>query len=35
MGPQDVAKTVSFLASEDSEFLTGQTIVCDGGIEFC
>ena len=30
---QDVAKTVSFLASEESEFLTGQTIVCDGGMQ--
>jgi len=33
--PEDVAKTVSFLASDDSEFITGQTIVCDGGIQFC
>jgi len=32
--PEDVAKTVSFLASEESEFLTGQTIVCDGGIQY-
>ena len=30
---QDVAKTVSFLASEEAEFLTGQTIVCDGGMQ--
>ncbi|KAK9896972.1 NAD(P)-binding protein [Cystobasidium minutum MCA 4210] len=33
--PEDVAKTVSFLASDDSEFMTGQTLLCDGGIEFC
>ena len=29
--PQDLVGTVSFLASEDAAFLTGQTIVVDGG----
>jgi NAD(P)-dependent dehydrogenase (short-subunit alcohol dehydrogenase family) len=32
--PEDVASTVSFLASKDSEYMTGQTIVIDGGIIF-
>jgi acetoin reductase-like protein len=32
--PEDVAKTVSFLASPDSDYMTGQTIVIDGGIIF-
>jgi enoyl-[acyl-carrier protein] reductase III len=30
--PQDVAKVVSFLCSSDSEWVTGQNIVCDGGL---
>lgn len=30
--PQDVARVVSFLASEDSAYVTGQSIVVDGGI---
>jgi NAD(P)-dependent dehydrogenase (short-subunit alcohol dehydrogenase family) len=29
--PEDLVGTVSFLASEDAAFLTGQTIVVDGG----
>ncbi|KAF2089583.1 acetoin dehydrogenase-like protein [Saccharata proteae CBS 121410] len=32
--PTDVSKTVSFLAGPDSEYMTGQTIVIDGGIIF-
>ncbi|KAM0745734.1 acetoin reductase family protein [Meredithblackwellia eburnea MCA 4105] len=32
--PADVGKVVSFLASEDSEYMTGQTIITDGGIRF-
>lgn len=32
--PEDVAKTVSFLASEGSEYMTGQTLIIDGGIQF-
>ncbi|CAF1060658.1 unnamed protein product, partial [Didymodactylos carnosus] len=30
--PEDVAKFVSFLASTDSDYITGQTIAVDGGI---
>lgn len=30
--PEDLGKLVSFMASEDAEFITGQTLVCDGGI---
>ncbi|KAF3051806.1 hypothetical protein E8E11_000753 [Didymella keratinophila] len=32
--PEDVASTVSFLSSKDSDYMTGQTIVIDGGIIF-
>jgi NAD(P)-dependent dehydrogenase (short-subunit alcohol dehydrogenase family) len=32
--PEDVSNTVSFLASKDSDYMTGQTIVIDGGIIF-
>ena len=32
--PEDVAKLVSFLASQDSNFVTGQTQLVDGGIIF-
>jgi NAD(P)-dependent dehydrogenase (short-subunit alcohol dehydrogenase family) len=32
--PEDVAKTVSYLASPDSDFMTGQTLIIDGGIIF-
>lgn len=30
--PQDVAKTLLFLASEGADFITGQIIGCDGGV---
>ena len=30
--PADIARTVAFLASEDADFLTGQTIAADGGL---
>ena len=30
--PEDVARTVRFLASDDSAFITGQTIWVDGGM---
>ena len=32
--PEDVAKLVSFLASEDSDYITGQAILTDGGMVF-
>ncbi|KAI0125686.1 hypothetical protein BJ170DRAFT_702736 [Xylariales sp. AK1849] len=32
--PEDVAKLVSFQASSDSDFITGQTQVVDGGIVY-
>ncbi|MNW41047.1 Diacetyl reductase [(S)-acetoin forming] [compost metagenome] len=32
--PEDVANLVSFLASEDSDYITGQTILTDGGLVF-
>lgn len=32
--PEDVAKMVSFLASEDSDYVTGQTMLVDGGMAF-
>ncbi|RIY32194.1 diacetyl reductase [Psittacicella melopsittaci] len=32
--PDDVAKLVSFLASSDSDYITGQTILTDGGMVF-
>ena len=34
MYPKDVAGTVIFLASDDSEFICGQSIMIDGGIAF-
>jgi NAD(P)-dependent dehydrogenase (short-subunit alcohol dehydrogenase family) len=30
--PQDLVGTMLFLASSDSDFLSGQTITVDGGI---
>ena len=32
--PEDLQGLLSFLSSKDSDFMTGQTIVCDGGIIF-
>lgn len=32
--PEDIAGLVSFLASKDSSKMTGQTIICDGGMYF-
>ena len=31
---EDVASVVSFLAGDDSNYITGQTIIVDGGIQF-
>jgi 3-oxoacyl-[acyl-carrier protein] reductase len=30
--PEDVAKAVAFLASDDAAYITGQVLVVDGGI---
>lgn len=32
--PDDVAKVVEFLASDKADYITGQTILCDGGMQF-
>lgn len=32
--PEDVANLVSFLASDESDYITGQAIITDGGIVF-
>ena len=32
--PEDVGGVVSFLAGRDSDYMTGQTVVIDGGIIF-
>ncbi|WP_066568927.1 (S)-acetoin forming diacetyl reductase [Snodgrassella sp. CFCC 13594] len=32
--PEDVAATVAFLAGSDSNYITGQTIIVDGGMQF-
>lgn len=32
--PEDVASVVSFLAGKDSDYITGQTIIVDGGMQF-
>ncbi|WP_339114876.1 glucose 1-dehydrogenase [Thioclava sp. GXIMD2076] len=32
--PEDVAKYVSYLASDDSDYMTGQSVMIDGGIQF-
>jgi NAD(P)-dependent dehydrogenase (short-subunit alcohol dehydrogenase family) len=29
--PEDVGKAVAFLASDDSEWITGETMLIDGG----
>ena len=32
--PEDVASYVSYLASSDSDYMTGQSVMIDGGIQF-
>ncbi len=32
--PEDVTGTIVFLASDDSAFMTGQTLIVDGGSVF-
>ena len=32
--PEDVAKFVSYLASFDSDYMTGQSVLIDGGVDF-
>jgi len=31
--PEDLAAAVSFLCSDDADYITGQTINVDGGVE--
>ena len=33
--PNDVSKTVAFLASDDASFIVGETIMVDGGYLAC
>jgi len=30
--PEDIGKVVAFLATDDASFISGQTIVVDGGL---
>ena len=30
--PEDIAKVVKFLVTEDSNYITGQVIACNGGL---
>ncbi|MBA2377907.1 MAG: SDR family oxidoreductase [Rubrobacteraceae bacterium] len=32
--PEDVASFVSYLASKDSDYMTGQSVMIDGGVMF-
>lgn len=32
--PEDVSNFVSFLASKDSDYMTGQSVIVDGGVRF-
>jgi meso-butanediol dehydrogenase/(S,S)-butanediol dehydrogenase/diacetyl reductase len=32
--PEDVARFVSYLASPDSDYMTGQSVMIDGGVLF-
>jgi NAD(P)-dependent dehydrogenase (short-subunit alcohol dehydrogenase family) len=32
--PQDLVGTISFLVSDDSEFITGQVVIVEGGSVF-
>lgn len=32
--PDDVSNFVSYLASKDSDYMTGQSVIIDGGIQF-
>lgn len=32
--PEEVAAAVAFLASKDSDYITGQTLIVDGGMQF-
>ncbi|MDF9502156.1 SDR family oxidoreductase, partial [Bacillus cereus] len=32
--PEDVSNFVSYLAGPDSDYITGQNMICDGGMQF-
>lgn len=33
--PQEIAKVVAFLVSEEADYVTGETFVIDGGVSLC
>lgn len=33
--PEEMAKPIAFLASDDASYITGVTLIADGGISVC